>query len=105
MPAARDPVLLRFRAALDAACGDRIERVVLFGSRARGDARPDSDYDVAVFLRGYHGFGRELDFLVEIETEILSETGALISALPFPEGSYEDRTGLMHEMRREGIDV
>lgn len=27
-------------------------RVVLFGSRARGDARRDSDYDVAVFVRG-----------------------------------------------------
>ena len=42
-----DPVLARLRAALD---GDRIERVVLFGSRARGDAGEESDYDVAVFL-------------------------------------------------------
>ena len=31
--------------------GDRLERVVLYGSRARGDAREDFDYDVAVFLR------------------------------------------------------
>lgn len=30
----------------------RPERVVLFGSRARGDFRPDSDYDIAVFKRG-----------------------------------------------------
>jgi hypothetical protein len=29
-----DPTLKRFRAALDEICGDRIERVVLFGSRA-----------------------------------------------------------------------
>jgi uncharacterized protein len=34
-----DPIMRRFRAALDEAYGDRIERVVLFGSRARGDAR------------------------------------------------------------------
>ncbi len=35
-----DPVLLRFRAALDDIYGDRIERVVLFGSRARaGNSR------------------------------------------------------------------
>jgi predicted nucleotidyltransferase len=47
---AADPVLKRFRAALDVLYGDRIERVVLFGSRARGDAREDSDYDVAVFF-------------------------------------------------------
>jgi predicted nucleotidyltransferase len=46
-----DPILKRFRAALDALYGGRLERVVLFGSRARGEARQDSDYDVAVFLR------------------------------------------------------
>jgi hypothetical protein len=34
-----DPVLVRFRAALDEVYGvPGIERVVLFGSRARGDA-------------------------------------------------------------------
>ncbi len=45
-----DPVLVRFRKALDEMYGDRLERVVLFGSRARGDAHAESDYDVAVFL-------------------------------------------------------
>ena len=105
MPAADDPILLRFRSASDAAYGDRIERVVLFGSRARGDHRPDSDYDVAVFIKDFRTFGREIEPLAAIETEILHDTGALISALPMPEKSYEDRTGLMHEMRREGIDL
>jgi uncharacterized protein len=38
-----DPVLKRFRAALDELYGDRIERLVLFGSRARGDAHDESD--------------------------------------------------------------
>jgi predicted nucleotidyltransferase len=52
MAAAAGPVPTRFRAALDKVYGERIERVVLFGSRARGDARPDSDYDVLVFLKG-----------------------------------------------------
>jgi predicted nucleotidyltransferase len=30
--------------------GARVERVILFGSRARGDARPDSDYDLLVVV-------------------------------------------------------
>ena len=47
---ATDPILKRFRAALDEMYGDRLERVVLFGSKARGDAGEDSDYDIAVFL-------------------------------------------------------
>ena len=48
---ATDPILERFRAALDEIYGDRLERVVLFGSRARGDAGEDFDYDIAVFLK------------------------------------------------------
>jgi predicted nucleotidyltransferase len=50
-----NPVLAKFSAALAEMYGDRLERVVLFGSRARGDAQPDSDYDVAVFLNGMKG--------------------------------------------------
>jgi uncharacterized protein len=38
-PITRDnPILAKFRAALTKMYGDRLERVVLYGSRARGDA-------------------------------------------------------------------
>jgi predicted nucleotidyltransferase len=50
-PAPMDTVLERYSASLREIYGDRLERAVLFGSRARGDAGQDSDYDVAVFLR------------------------------------------------------
>jgi predicted nucleotidyltransferase len=107
MPAspAADPILKRFRAALDALYGDRIERVVLFGSRARGDAREDSDYDVAVFLKGLANRWQEVDRIVPLVTDILYEDGAFIHATPHRAGSYEDRTSLMREIRREGIDL
>ena len=59
MTAVADPILTRFRAALDETYGERLERVVLFGSHARGDARPDSDYDIAVFLKDLDSFGTE----------------------------------------------
>ena len=100
-----DPVLHRFRAALVAAYGARLQRVVLFGSRARGDERPDSDYDIAVFLRNYSSFYDELQPLASITTDILSETGAVISAKPFAVGDYGAETIFMGELRREGIDL
>ena len=102
---AADPVLKRFRAALDTLYGDRIERVVLFGSRARGDAREDSDYDVAVFLKSLADRWQEVDRIVPLVTDILYEDGAFIHAMPHRAGSYEDRTSLMREIRREGIDL
>jgi hypothetical protein len=53
----KNPILTRFRQGLDELYGDRLDRVVLFGSRARGDAEPDSDYDVALFLKDIPTFG------------------------------------------------
>ena len=49
--ATANPVLKRFRAALHELYGDRAERVVLYGSRTRGDAHEDSDYDIAISKR------------------------------------------------------
>ena len=41
--------------------GDRLVRLVLFGSHARGDAVPGSDIDVLVVLRGPVEPGVEID--------------------------------------------
>lgn len=101
----KDPVLVRFRAALEAAYGERIARVVLFGSRARGDARPDSDYDIALFLNDMDSVGREARVLAEIGTDVLMATGAVINALPLPAHALADRTGFMLEMRRDGLTI
>ncbi len=100
-----DPVLVRVRRALDDVYGDKIERVVPFGSRARGDVRPGSDYDIAVFLNVQDSFNNEAVRLAAIETDILYATGAVINALPFRAGAYRRRTGLMSELRRDGLDL
>jgi uncharacterized protein len=100
-----DPVLKRLRGALDDLFGERIERVVLFGSRARGDAGEDSDYDVAVFLRDLTDRWHELDRLADLRTEFLEDAGVFIDAKPYPAGGYHDRTSLMREIRREGVDL
>jgi Xaa-Pro aminopeptidase len=102
---ANDPVLKRFRAALDKLYGDRLERVVLFGSRARGDGHEDSDYHVALFIRDCGSYWEEAKKLTEIETEILCDTGAEISAKPFPVAAYEEQTGFMYGLREDGIDL
>ena len=102
---ARDPVLHRLHAVLAGLYGDRLERAVLFGSRARGDARPDSDYDVAVFLHDYHGLWDEAGPLADATTELLYNTGAVVTPIPFPAGAWQQRSALMNEIRREGIDL
>src|SRR5207249_2896223 len=111
MPAAKlvepaaDPILKRFRAALEAIYGDRLERIVLFGSRARGEAHDESDYDVAVFLKELTDSRAEERRLSAVAAEIFDSTGDDIQAIAVAAGTYAERTPLMHEIRLDGIDV
>ena len=101
-PPPADPILTRFRAALARTSG---WTALWYSVRARGDARQDSDYDIAVFLREPESFWQESGRLAEIETDILYDTGAVINALPFSAGAYGARTPLMHELGRDGLDL
>lgn len=100
-----DPILAKFRKALEEVYGSRIERVVLFGSRARGEAKPDSDYDVAIFLRDLTDRRAEVRRLTKLQDEVMADSDPFIDAIPFPAGAWAERTAFMHELRREGLDL
>jgi predicted nucleotidyltransferase len=91
-----DPVLIRFRTAVKDLYGDRLARVVLYGSRARGDHHANSDYDIAVFLNDLSNRAIEMRRLADIETGILFDTEAVINALPVP-GRRLPGTDRIHE--------
>jgi uncharacterized protein (UPF0332 family)/predicted nucleotidyltransferase len=64
----------RYRARVLAAFPDQVERIVLFGSRVRGDLHADSDWDFAVYLdhapdEGEEKRLRDLDLALSAETE------------------------------------
>ena len=90
--------------------GDRFEGLYLFGSRARGDAEPDSDIDVAVLLKGRlpeRPFGVTRDIL---EDDLLLETGLDIQPWPLEEGSLDEPEAhpypaVSRAVRREGVAV
>ena len=81
------------------------DRSELEASWSGGKARPDSDYDIAVFLNDLGDRWAESDRIALAASRIISETGEVIHAMPYPAGSYQERTPLMHELRREGIDL
>ena len=48
---------------------------------------------------------RELYRLADIGTEVLYSGGGVINAMAYDVGAYRDRTPLMLEIRRDGIDL
>lgn len=87
--------------------GNKIERVILYGSVARGDAREESDVDLLVVWDG--PVMEALDALVPITTRILIEAKVDISTHPIPPERFEEiermRTGFYENVEREGILV
>jgi predicted nucleotidyltransferase len=74
--------------------GARLEGVYLFGSRARGTARPDSDADVAVVLADEMlRFWDEKWALVDLAYDRILESGVHIQAWPFTRAEWEDPSG------------
>jgi predicted nucleotidyltransferase len=100
-----DPILRRFKTALAGIYCDELERVILFGSRARGDARPASDNDIAVFLKSLPDRWKELNRLATLRVDFLDEVDAFFDAKPYASSSWMERTPLMREIRRDGLEI
>ena len=77
MPSVRRPIIHEFAAKAREACGDAIEEIILFGSVARGDDRPDSDIDILV-ITPKEDF-RLREFLTGLAFDLLMQTGERIS--------------------------
>jgi hypothetical protein len=58
-----------------------------------------------VFIKVRGSFYDESGRLAAITTDILEDIGAVISATPFPAGAYRERTGFMHELRKDSLDL
>jgi predicted nucleotidyltransferase len=98
-----DPFLKYLRDALMELYGPGLDRAVLFGSRARGDAGEHADYDVAVFLRDVRPGMADWYRLADLRTRILEAGGPFVEAIPFPSSDYDRRTPIMGEIRRDGV--
>lgn len=88
-----------------------IAGAILFGSRARGDQREDSDADLMILLRGAHqGFlSTKLD-MADLAFDVLLETEINISPLPVWLDQWENpetysNPALLQSIAREGIPL
>lgn len=74
-----DPVVVDFATQLKQALGAHLRELWLFGSRARGEARPDSDYDLLVLVD--HDTTDLRDRILDVQVEMLNRHDALVTTL------------------------
>ena len=100
------PVLEELERRLDGLYRQRLVRMMLYGSQARGDAEPGSDIDVLVVLKGPVDANQEIERTGEIVSELSLAHSVVIACLFMDEEAYLHRQGpLLRNIRREGIPL
>jgi predicted nucleotidyltransferase len=82
-------------------------RMTLFGSRARGDAKPDSDMDVLLEIEQEHISFANKQRLRRAAGEVSVETGIVLSLLIVDRHMRKERGdfSVFQNIREEGIPV
>jgi predicted nucleotidyltransferase len=110
--AGREPwreAVAQFARETRAALGDRLSRVVLFGSRARGDHEPDSDVDLIVFIREGEDVPAARETVRRIARGVAAahDDAFLVMAFVYTEESFlRDATYFfIRNVKAEGVEV
>ncbi len=100
------PILADLRRAYEDLYGDRLADLVLFGSRARGEAKPESDIDVLVVLKGSVEPSDEVSRCGVSRSQLCLKHDVLISCTYVSEDQRSrEQSPLLLNIRREGIPV
>ena len=101
--AINDPALAAFEGAIRERLGDRLKKIILFGSRARGDNDPDSDYDLLLVV---DEVTREVNRIIDdVAGDCFCEYSRLFPAIAVSEERFKNDAyePLLINVRREGI--
>lgn len=89
--------------------GIKIDKIILFGSRARGDYKPNSDWDILIVTKDKLLKELEDEFWVMCNRKLYDMLRASFDILIIDKNSYEKKSRYLDEVyyyaKKEGIKI
>jgi len=85
---------------------DRLDGIILYGSRARGETEGGSDIDLLIVLKDFKDFWMEFHNISPLASAVSLEHDVVISALPIKRAELEKgKSPFILNIRKEGKKV
>jgi uncharacterized protein len=106
-PAEQQALIADFKAAVTGLYGDRLAKVILYGSYARGDAHEESDVDFLVVLKDASiSVYREIDRINDVVFDLTLKFNTMISFVPSTTQKLkQSNMPLYLSIREEGKEI
>jgi predicted nucleotidyltransferase len=103
----KDAVAKAVKAELQRLYGERLAKVILYGSYARGDAHEESDMDFLVVLKDEKiKLTQELSFMCDPLLRLSLQFGIAISNFPVTQKKLLDAPTMFYQqVRKEGVEL
>jgi len=100
----KNQLLANIKKDLQSVYGSRLQRVILYGSEATGEAACDSDIDLLVLLEGPVSLGKETETIVKALYPLQLEILRPIHAIPVDVKTYDaGEFALFRHAKKDGI--
>ena len=85
---------------------DRLKKIILYGSYARGDYSEGSDIDLILLIDNMKDVKSERNNYLPIISSLSLKNDILISAIPYNyKDFYNNKTPLLLNIKREGVEI
>lgn len=99
-------LLQELKTALRKRYGNKLRKMMLFGSYARGDYESSSDIDIAMILDNFPHACAEIERTGDIVSALSLKFDTLISLVPIKEKDWEKKkTTLISNIERDGMTI
>jgi predicted nucleotidyltransferase len=99
-------VLTQVQQNLKQLYGEQLEKLILYGSQARGTAQPDSDIDILIVLKDVFNYSQESEKISQLIADLCLEYNVLIScAFANSEQLENHNSGFFRNVRKDGLVI